>query len=597
MSYGYLTGKTAVDVSTLNSTNTLTVSGAASGDKTGYSVADAGNVNAASGSVDDLLIGSPGAASTAGAAYLIYGGSGLAGLQTTNNGQTYLNVGNIAGTGSGNIPGATIQGNPGAVPGSMTGFSVSAGGDFNGDGFGDILIGAPNFSTTANTNVGQVFMLYGASSSTSAYLTGVIPLASLPTAIQGVEFDGASAGNLAGYSESQVGFINTGQPTSILIGAPGYSSSSGTAYLIPGRSGLTGVYSLATAESTPLSGNQFFDTTPSDTASSPPFFGASVSSRIQGTQANTADLDNRADFIVGAPGYDVTQAGGLALAGGAQIVQTGYITVNVPVSNSVTVQIGVDKPFGPFTINATTPTNLSIYVFGSTATTPAFMPVTDIDPTTVVINGVAYPNATIVEDPNTADWLNGIPDAIITVTPRSALNLPNGVTTITAMGKTLASSPLPNYTWTGTATVTVTGGSITPVPSAVRRPAQGPVVETTFISPYGANQYSPSISQFSQLNYQPIPLSVAIAEYLPAPGFRARLYSFNHPNKKIRANNGQNTGRASGINTLGSHVFSRGRFHASQAYTWTHHTAKVGTVTGVVPIQLKKQRFNDNLIH
>ncbi len=67
----------------------------------------------------------------------------------------------------------------------------------------------------------------------------------------------------------------------------------------------------------------------------------------------------------------------------------------------ITTQIGVGTPFAPFSINATTPADLQIYVFGvaATATTPAFMPVTDIDPTTVIVNGVAFPNATLVEDP------------------------------------------------------------------------------------------------------------------------------------------------------------------------------------------------------
>src|SRR4029077_14214894 len=141
------------------------------------------------------------------------------------------------------------------------------------------------------------------------------------------------------------------------------------------------------------------------------------------------------DFIIGAPGYNVTQSSSgltpLPLAGGAMVVESAFIKLPIPPSNTVTTQIGVVQPFGPFTINATTPASLQIFVFGSTTTTPNFMPVTDIDPTTVVVNGVAYPNATIQLDPNTANYLNGIPDAIITINPRSALNLPNGTVNIT----------------------------------------------------------------------------------------------------------------------------------------------------------------------
>ncbi len=82
-----------------------------------------------------------------------------------------------------------------------------------------------------------------------------------------------------------------------------------------------------------------------------------------------------------------------------QIVESGFIAVPIPASNTVTTQIGVGTPFAPFSISATTPAALQIYVFGSTATTPSFMPVTDIDPTTVKVNGVAFPNATLVARP------------------------------------------------------------------------------------------------------------------------------------------------------------------------------------------------------
>jgi hypothetical protein len=193
--------------------------------------------------------------------------------------------------------------------------------------------------------------------------------------------------------------------------------------------------------------------------------------------------------------------------------------------------------------------------------------------------------------------LNGIPTAIITISPRSLLNLSNGPQVITITGQTLATSPLPNYTWTGSATVTVTGGSVSPVVSVVGAAATGPVQETTYVSPFGANQYTPSLSALSALNYAPIPLSVALNEYLPTPGFRTRLYLFNHPNRKLKANRGQNTGRASGINTLSSHVYSRSLFHAQKTYTWTRKTATIGNTSGVLPIQSKKGLLRDTLLH
>jgi hypothetical protein len=432
-----------------------------------------------------------------------------------------------------------------------------------------------------------------------------------------VSLTGGHAGDLAGSSVSLVGVINSGQPNGILIGAPGLNSSAGSAYLIPGRAGLNGTFSLLSAESSPLSGIQFLLSTPSSPAGTPNQFGASVSGRLQ-TTAFTADTDNKGDFIIGAPGYDITQNVTRFNAGGAQILQGGLLTVPIPPSNSVTTQIGVGTPFAPFSINATTPANLQIFVFGSTTTTPNFMPVTDINPATVVVNGVAFPTATLAQDPNTNNYLNGIPDAIITISPRAALALPNGVDTITITGQMNATSPLAGFTWTGTATVTVSGGNVTPVINGLAGTPRGPNLITNFIGPFGANQYTPSLTHLSAFNDQPIPTSVALAQFLPPQGFRQRIYSYNHPGKTVGpflTNRGQNEGRASGINilsseifgwndgrasginTLSSKVFNRSRFHAQRNYNYTHKGAKLGLIKGVIPTQLTRAHFGDNLLH
>jgi hypothetical protein len=599
---------TMINVATFGQSGNQSVilSGAASGDRAGFSVADAGDVNGVTTggrNVDDLLIGAPSAASNAGAAYLVYGGSNLASLATTVNGVRFINLANVGGTGTGAVPGAIITG---ATGGSEAGFAVSSAGDFNNDGFSDILIGSPTFSgSTTETSQGLVTLLYGAATGSTTALTGTLSLANLPTGLPSVFLTGANAGDMAGYALAPVGFINTGQPNPILIGAPGFNSDAGTAYLIPGRTGFTGTFSLANAESTPLSGLQFLLSTPSSPAGTPNFFGASVSSRFQDTSF-TADQDSRADFIIGAPGYDITQnvvAPNLNLAGGALVVQSAFIQVPIPVTNTVTTQIGVGTPFAPFSINATTPASLQIFVFGSTTTTPNFMPITDIDPTTVVVNGVAFPNATIQADPNPSNGLNlnGIPDAIITINPRAALNLPNGVNIITITGKTLATSNLPNFTWTGSATVNVTGGTVTPIPQPLAGLPSGPNLLTQFISPFGSNQFTPSLAALSVLNYQPIPLPLALAQFLPPQGFRQRIYSFNHPGKTVGpflTNRGQNPGRARGISTLSSNVFNRSRFHATKNYGFTHKAPKLGIVNGIIPIQdQRRQTFDDGLLH
>ncbi|MHB1562400.1 MAG: beta strand repeat-containing protein, partial [Isosphaeraceae bacterium] len=284
-----LTGTTqTINVGTIGqngSTNSAVFAGATSGAQAGWSVADAGDVNgvtASTGAVDSLLIGAPGQ-SGGGAAYLIYGGTSLASLAQTVNGVRFINLANVgaSSTTTGAVPGATILG----PSGSRTGFSVSSGGYFDGNtSNSDILIGSPYYSTSTLTNAGLATLLYGAPSTSRAYLTGTINLANVPSTISPMFLTGAAANNLAGYSVSPVGYITAGQPSLILVGAPGFNSNNGAAYLLPGRSGgLIGTYSLLSAESSPLSGQQFVLTTPGVSTTSPPFFGASVSSRFQTT--------------------------------------------------------------------------------------------------------------------------------------------------------------------------------------------------------------------------------------------------------------------------------------------------------------------------
>ncbi len=64
-------------------------------------------------------------------------------------------------------------------------------------------------------------------------------------------------GDLAGSSVSLMGVVNAGQPNEILIGAPGFNASSGTAYLIPGRGNLSGNFLTGRRGGSPTFGVQF----------------------------------------------------------------------------------------------------------------------------------------------------------------------------------------------------------------------------------------------------------------------------------------------------------------------------------------------------
>lgn len=115
-----------INLSALNGKNGFQINGELTGHRAGISVSSAGDVNG--DGFDDLLVGSflssPNG-SGSGAAFVVLGKSGGFGAN--------INLATLNGT-----TGFQISGE---AAGDRTGFSVSGGGDINGDGLGDIIIG------------------------------------------------------------------------------------------------------------------------------------------------------------------------------------------------------------------------------------------------------------------------------------------------------------------------------------------------------------------------------------------------------------------------------------------------------------------------
>jgi hypothetical protein len=231
-------------------------SGPAGTGKSGYSLDSGGDING--DSKTDLMIGTPETA-VGGTVFIIFGGA---------------NWGNIPGLGGIVSPeGFTITG-PGA--GCLAGDSVSIGGDVNGDGKSDMLIGAPGCSSAAGT----VYLVYGSAAPASFTLSG--------TMTQGVSFTGATAGDQVGSSVAVGGDFNGDGKADILIGAPGYSSNTGIVYLIYGSATLA---NLALGS---FSGSNGIKITGEYGGC---FTGFSVSLR------GDVNGDSKADILIGAYGY------------------------------------------------------------------------------------------------------------------------------------------------------------------------------------------------------------------------------------------------------------------------------------------------------
>lgn len=544
--------------------------GANGGDQVGFSLSDGGNFDAAKTvtglPVDALLIGAPQTNTGAGEAFVVYGTNTLLSAGITTSGFSSISLSRITST-TNTIAGAVFTG---ANSGDLTGFSVANAGDFNADGVGDILIGAPG----ASSNAGAAYLIYGAAG--TSRITGSVNLGNIPSTINYVQFTGAASGNFTGYSLSLVGKIDKGTGgNDILIGAPGFNNLSGAVYFIPGNTGLFGVQSLSSAESQPIAGTLVTNSTPN--AITPGGFGTSVSGRLNVTgQTLTADGDAIPDFVVGAPGYAANTT--FNNGGGAFILQGAYFPTQIPVSQTITTTIGVGAaPPGPFSVNATTPDSLQIYV--ESVANPGnglapFDPVTQINPATVVVNGVAFPNATITKDPKDENG-DGIEDAIITITPRSNLNLVNGSQTFTISGRTLSTGTNPNVRWTGNATITVVGGTsgggggggaVTSLP--------GTFTQSKFIAPFGSS-FVPTVAALSAFAYSPLPYNVAYLQYLPKNGFLYRQVNFFRPTHATRRFAKGNHGVGKGIFTLPMHVFTRSRYHAGNRRLFFTHRIPV----------------------
>ena len=216
--FGTAAGFADIDLSSLAASQGFKISGEAIGEASpnflGHAAATAGDVNG--DGVTDIILGAynnSDGGGQAGAAYVIFG-------KTTGFTDIDLDV---------SIGGFKIIGD---TSGDHAGTSVASAGDVNGDGYADVIVGAPQADNGA-TNSGEAYVIFG-----KAGGFGTIDLSSL-AASDGFRIEGDGAFDEFGDSVSSAGDINNDGYDDIIVGAPGNDGGgtrAGAAYVIFGKS-------------------------------------------------------------------------------------------------------------------------------------------------------------------------------------------------------------------------------------------------------------------------------------------------------------------------------------------------------------------------
>ncbi len=209
--FGRASGFSAtMDLSSLNGSNGFRLDGEAASDYSGRSVSTAGDVNG--DGFDDLIIGAYGTSSS----YVVFG--------KASSFSAAMDLSSLDGSNGFRLDGAADD---------YSGGSVSTAGDVNGDGFDDVIVGAPFVSSNGSYS-GSSYVVFGQASGFSA----AMDLSSL-NGSNGFRLDGVATDDLSGESVSTAGDVNGDGFDDLIVGAweaDPNGGVSGSSYIIFGRS-------------------------------------------------------------------------------------------------------------------------------------------------------------------------------------------------------------------------------------------------------------------------------------------------------------------------------------------------------------------------
>jgi len=190
--------------------------------------------------------------------------------------------------------GSTLVAVSGSAQDDLFGWNVSYAGDVNGDGFDDIIVGAPG----NDSERGSAYIFFG-----GPWFTG-----SLSANSANVTIIGAISGDRFGWDVSSAGNMNNDIFDDVIVGAPGNNSDTGAAYIFFGNNPMPPSIDGSNADVI-INGGDAGDK-----------FGSSVS------DAGNVNNDEYDDVIVGSPGNNSDNGSAHVFCGA--MVMSGFMDVN-----------------------------------------------------------------------------------------------------------------------------------------------------------------------------------------------------------------------------------------------------------------------------
>ncbi len=182
----------------------------------------------------------------------------------------------------------------GLQPSGNFGSSISTAGDINGDGFSDIVVGSSGYSS----NNGAVFVYHGSSTGLSEITNWI--------------FSSTWPNSNFGESVSTAGDVNGDGFSDIIVGASGYANgqlSEGAAFVFYGS-----IEGLSSSSYLTIEGNSDYQ-----------YFGCSVAT------AGDVNGDGYSDVIIGAKGYQI----GINVIGGAFIHYGSELGLSITANDNI----------------------------------------------------------------------------------------------------------------------------------------------------------------------------------------------------------------------------------------------------------------------